>query len=75
MADGSPLEQCKIPWPFPSGSSIRCDKINDQAPVTFTGLNTSSLFLGVMCRIVTRLSPATRAEQSIPLPPICTRLE
>ena len=53
MADGSPLEQCKIPWPFPSGSSIRCDKINDQAPVTFTGLNTSSLFLGVMCRIVT----------------------
>ena len=53
QADGSPLEQCKIPWPFPSGSSIHCDKINDQAPVTFTGLNTSSLFLGVMCRIVT----------------------
>jgi hypothetical protein len=52
QADGSPLEQCKIPWPFPSGSSIHCDKINDQAPVTFTGLNTSSLFLGVMCRIV-----------------------
>ena len=52
LADGSPLEQCKIPWPFPSGSSIHCDKINDQAPVTFTGLSTGSLFFGVMCRIV-----------------------
>ena len=52
QADGSPLEQCKIPWPFPPGSSIRCDKVNDQAPVTFTGLSTSSLFVGVMCRIV-----------------------
>ena len=54
QADGSPLEQCKIPWPFPSGSSIHCDKPNDQSPVTFTGLSTSSLFLGVMCRIVTQ---------------------
>ena len=51
-ADGAPLEQCKIPWPFVAGSSNQCDKINNQAPVTFTGLNTSSLFLGVMCRIV-----------------------
>ena len=46
------LEQCKIPWPFPSGSSIRCDKINDQAPVTLSGLSTGGLFLGVLCRIV-----------------------
>jgi hypothetical protein len=52
QADGSPLEQCKIPWPFPSGSSIHCDKINNQAPVTFTGLSTSSLLFGIMCRIV-----------------------
>lgn len=53
QADGTALEQCKIPWPFVSGSSIHCDKINNQAPVTFTGLNTSSLFLGVTCRLVT----------------------
>ena len=53
QADGSSLEQCKIPWPFVAGSSIRCDKINNQAPVTFTGLSTSSLFLGVTCRLVT----------------------
>ncbi|MBA3749232.1 MAG: hypothetical protein H0W96_17310, partial [Solirubrobacterales bacterium] len=52
LADGAPLEQCKIPWPFVAGSSIRCDKINNQAPVTFSGLSTSSLFFGVMCRIV-----------------------
>ena len=52
LADGSPLEQCKIPWPFVSGSSIHCDKINDQGSVTFTGLSTSSLFFGVVCRIV-----------------------
>ena len=52
LTDGSPLEQCKIPWPFPSGSSIHCDKVNDQSAVTFTGLNTTSLFFGVMCRLV-----------------------
>ena len=52
QADGTPLEQCKIPWPFVSGSSNRCDRINDQAPATFTGLSTGSLFLGVACRIV-----------------------
>ena len=52
LADGSPLEQCKIPWPFVPGSSIHCDKINDQSAVTFSGLNTSSLFFGVFCRVV-----------------------
>jgi hypothetical protein len=52
QADGAVLEQCKIPWPFVSGSSIICSKPNNQAPYTFTGLNTSSLFLGVICRIV-----------------------
>jgi hypothetical protein len=51
--EGVALEQCKIPWPFVSGSSIYCDKINNQAPITFTGLSTSSLFVGVTCRIVT----------------------
>ena len=52
QADGTPLEQCKIPFPFPLGTSINCKKINDQTPVTFSGLDTSSLFFGVMCRIV-----------------------
>jgi hypothetical protein len=59
QADGSPLEQCKIPWPFPSGSSIVCEKVNDQAPVTFNGLSTTSLFLGVMCQIVTNATGCT----------------
>jgi hypothetical protein len=54
QADGAPLEQCQIPWPFVHGSSIHCDKVNNQAPVTFTGLNTSALFLGVGCRVVDR---------------------
>lgn len=49
--DGAALAECKIPWPFVAGSSIHCDKLN-QGPVTFTGLNTSSLFVGVICRIV-----------------------
>jgi len=52
QADGSALEQCKIPWPFVPGSSNVCSKPNNQAPYTFTALNTSSLFLGVTCRIV-----------------------
>lgn len=38
QADNSPLEQCKIPWPFTHGSSIYCDKVNNQVPVTFSGL-------------------------------------
>ncbi len=52
QADGSPLEQCMIPFPFPPGSSNVCSKPNSQAPVTFAGLNTSSLFFGVICRLV-----------------------
>jgi hypothetical protein len=52
-ADGVPLEQCKVPWPFVPGSSIYCDKVNNQAPIVFTGLSTQSLFLGVVCKIVT----------------------
>ncbi|MDX6680749.1 MAG: hypothetical protein QOG94_788 [Solirubrobacteraceae bacterium] len=52
QADGTPLEQCKIPWPFVHGSSIHCDKVNNQAPATFTGLNTGALFFGVGCRLV-----------------------
>jgi hypothetical protein len=52
QADGAAIEDCKIPWPFVSGSSNTCSKPNNQAPYTFTGLNTSSLFLGVTCRIV-----------------------
>ena len=52
QADGTALEQCKIPWPFVAGSSIHCDKVNNQAPVTFSGLSTNALFLGVACRLV-----------------------
>jgi hypothetical protein len=51
-ADGTALEQCKIPWPFPPGASNTCSKPNGQAAVTFSGLNASGLFLGVMCHIV-----------------------
>jgi hypothetical protein len=52
QASGAPLEQCMIPWPFVHGSSIVCSMPNTQAPVTFTGLSTTSLFFGVLCRIV-----------------------
>ena len=51
--EGVALEECRIPWPFVPPASIHCDKPNNQVPATFTGLNTSSLFVGVMCRIVT----------------------
>ena len=50
QADGTPLEECRIEIPL--GSPITCERPNNQAPTTFVGLNTSSLFLGVMCRIV-----------------------
>ncbi|HEX4345564.1 MAG TPA: hypothetical protein VHZ31_08385 [Solirubrobacteraceae bacterium] len=49
-ADGTVLEQCTIEIPL--GSPIDCSKPNNQAPVIFTGLNTTSLFVGVMCRWV-----------------------
>jgi hypothetical protein len=48
--DGTVLEQCTIEIPL--GSPIDCSKPNNQAPVTFAGLNTTGLFLGVMCRWV-----------------------
>jgi hypothetical protein len=50
QADGVVLEECRIQTPL--GSSIVCSKPNDQGPVTFTGLNTSSLFFGVICRVI-----------------------
>ena len=50
QADGGVLEECRIQTPF--GSSIVCSKPNDQGPVEFTGLNTSSLFFGVICRVI-----------------------
>jgi hypothetical protein len=52
QADGSALEQCKIPWPFLPGDSNTCSKTNNQAPYTFSGLNSTSLFLGITCHIV-----------------------
>ena len=51
-AAGEPLEQCKIPWPFVSGSSGVCSKPNNQVPVGFSGLSTTGLFFGVRCRLV-----------------------
>jgi hypothetical protein len=50
-ADGTVLEQCTIELPL--GSPIDCSKPNNQAPIKFAGLNTSALFLGVVCRFVT----------------------
>ena len=52
-ADGSALEECRIPWPFVPPATNHCDKPNNQVPVTFTGLTTSSLFLGIKCQLVT----------------------
>jgi len=50
QADGSVLEECRIETPF--GSSNTCSKPGNQGPVEFTGLNTSNLFFGVICRFV-----------------------
>jgi hypothetical protein len=50
QADGGVLEECRIQTPF--GSNIVCSKPNDQGPIEFTGLNTSSLFFGVICRVI-----------------------
>jgi len=49
-ADGAVLEQCTVEIPL--GSSISCSQPNNQAPFTFAGLSTNSLFFGVMCRYV-----------------------
>ena len=50
QANGAALEECFIQLPL--GSSIFCTLPNNQAPVTFSGLSTSSLFFGIACRIV-----------------------
>ena len=50
QADGAVLEECRIETPF--GSSNTCSKPGNQGPVEFTGLSTSSLFFGVICRFV-----------------------
>ena len=50
QASGAVLEECRIQTPF--GSSNTCSKPNDQGPVEFTGLATSSLFFGVICRVI-----------------------
>ena len=51
QADGSPLEQCMVSRAF--GSSHVCSMPNSQTPVSFAGLNTTSLFFGVACHVVT----------------------
>lgn len=47
----APLEQCRIGTAF--GSPIVCSMPNNQVPVVFTNLSTSSLFFGVLCDLVT----------------------
>ena len=51
-ASGQVLEQCRIQLPF--GSSTVCSMPNNQAPVVFSNLGTTSLFFGVLCDIVTQ---------------------
>ena len=73
-ADGTALEECRIPWPFVPPATNHCDKPNNQVPVTFSGLSTSSLFLGVKCQLVTARSRALPAERRfMPRKRICTR--
>ncbi len=50
QADGAALEECKIE--IPMGSRLECESPNIELPAIFTGLTTSSLFLGVRCHIV-----------------------
>ena len=50
QATGAVLEECRIDTAF--GSSIVCSKPGNQGPVEFTGLNTSGLFFGVICRVI-----------------------
>jgi len=50
QANGAVLEECRIETAF--GTSIVCSKRSDQGHVEFTGLNTSSLFFGVICRVI-----------------------
>ncbi|MEA2220521.1 MAG: hypothetical protein QOJ35_3147 [Solirubrobacteraceae bacterium] len=50
QGNGEALEQCKLGTAF--GSSIDCSMPNNQAPVVFAGLNTSSLFVGVVCHVL-----------------------
>jgi hypothetical protein len=50
QADGTTLEQCMIGLAF--DSSVVCSLPNTQAPVAFTGLDTSGLFFGILCHVV-----------------------
>ena len=50
QASGAVLEECRIDTAF--GSSNTCSKPGNQGPVEFTALNTSSLFFGVICRVI-----------------------
>jgi hypothetical protein len=46
--DGTSLESCQSP---PEGTH-ECNSLNNQVPVSFTGLNAGSLFFGVRCHLV-----------------------
>jgi hypothetical protein len=52
LANGAPVEQCRTATAF--GSPLTCSKPNDRAPVVFANLNTTSLFFGVLCDLVTQ---------------------
>ncbi|MBA3748164.1 MAG: hypothetical protein H0W96_11840 [Solirubrobacterales bacterium] len=51
QGNGIALEECDVAWPVAPGANAACSKPNSQTPVTFTGLNTNALFVGVGCRI------------------------
>jgi hypothetical protein len=46
--DGTALESCISP---PEGTH-ECNSLNNQIPVTFTGLDTTSVFFGIRCNLV-----------------------
>lgn len=46
--EGTTLESCQSP---PEGTH-ECNSLNNQGPITFTNLHTSSLFFGVRCGLV-----------------------
>jgi len=50
QASGAVLEECRIDTAF--GTSNTCSKPGNQGPVEFASLNTSSLFFGVICRVI-----------------------
>ena len=66
QGDGTPLEECKIPWPLHPTSATACSMPNLQAPVRFEELDTNALFLGIGCRIVRAVTACGTASTQRP---------